>query len=111
MQFALQAFLQDQFYYGADIQNSGALYDPRIAPYIGRDLAESVQQQRGATAFAIYPLNRYSRLEAYSGYIHLKEGYTNDAPCSRVGRLPGGRLRSVVVPQRPHDSAWAVVHQ
>lgn len=77
MQYALQAFSQDLFYYGQDIQNSGALYDPRIAPFVSRDLAESVQSQRGATGFAIYPLNRYSRLEAYSGYIHMNEGYTN----------------------------------
>src|SRR5690606_38827836 len=27
MQYALQAFAQDQFYFGQDIQNSGALYD------------------------------------------------------------------------------------
>jgi hypothetical protein len=79
MQYALQAFSQDQFYFGQDIQNSGALYDPRIAPFIDRDLAESVQRQRGATGFAIYPLNRYSRLEAYTGYINMSEGYINDA--------------------------------
>ena len=79
LQYALQAFSQDLYYFGQDITNSGALYDPRIAPFISRDLAESVQSQRGATAFAIYPLNRYSRLEAYSGYVHLSEGYTNSA--------------------------------
>jgi hypothetical protein len=79
MQYALQAFSQDTFYFGQDIQNSGALYDPRIAPFIDRDLAESVQRQRGATGFAIYPLNRYSRLEAYTGYINMSEGYLNDS--------------------------------
>ncbi len=78
-QIALQAFSQDQFYFGQDIQNSGALYDPRIAPFISRDLAESVQRQRGATGFVIYPLNRYSRIEAYSGYINMSEGYTNSS--------------------------------
>lgn len=78
LQYALQAFSQDLFYYGQDIQNSGALYDPRIAPFINRDYAESVRRQRGATGFLIYPLNRYSRLELYSGYIHMNEGYLNE---------------------------------
>jgi hypothetical protein len=79
LQFALQGFSQDFFYYGADIQASGALYDPRIAPYITRDMAESVRKQRGGTAFAIYPFNRYNRVEVSSGYIWMSEGYTNSA--------------------------------
>jgi hypothetical protein len=79
LQYALQGFSQDSFYFGQDIQNSGVLYDPRIAPFISRDLAESVQSQRGGTAFLIYPLNRYSRLEAFTGFMHMSEGYTNDA--------------------------------
>jgi hypothetical protein len=74
-QFALQGFSQDLFYYG---QLEGALYDPYLAPFIDRDLAESVQSQRGGTAFVIYPFNRYSRVELFSGYINLKESYTND---------------------------------
>ena len=79
LQYALQAFLQDSYYYGQDVTNSGALYDPRIAPFISRDLAESVRRQRGSTGFVIYPLNRYSRIEAYSGYIYMDEGYVNPA--------------------------------
>ena len=79
LQYALQGFSQDLFYYGQDIQASGALYDPRIAPFISRDLAESVQSQRGGTAFGIYPFNRYNRLEVFSGLMHMSEGYTNDS--------------------------------
>jgi len=74
LQYALQGFSQDQFYYG---QYSGALYDPVLAPYIDRDLAEAVQSQRGGTAFAIYPFNRYSRIELFGGYAHMSERYTN----------------------------------
>jgi hypothetical protein len=77
LQYALQAFSQDIYYFGQDLTNSGVLYDPRIAPFVSRDLAESVQSQRGATGFMIYPLNRYSRLEAFTGYVHLNERYTN----------------------------------
>ena len=79
LQYALQGFSQDFFYYGADIQASGALYDPSIAPFISRDLAESVRKQRGGTAFLIYPFNRYNRVEFFSGYMHMSEGYTNQA--------------------------------
>ena len=78
LQYALQGFSQDLFYYGQDIQNSGALYDPSLAPYITRDLAESVQRQRGGTAFAIYPFNRYTRVELFGGFISMTEAYTND---------------------------------
>ncbi|MEO8484116.1 MAG: hypothetical protein ABI634_18030 [Acidobacteriota bacterium] len=76
LQYALQGFSQDLFYYG---QNQGALYDPTLAPYVTRDLAESVQTQRGGTGYVIYPLSRHSRVEAYTGYIFLNESYTNDA--------------------------------
>jgi hypothetical protein len=76
LQYALQGFSQDLFYYG---QNEGALYDPSLAPFVTRDLAESVQTQRGGTAFGIYPFSRHSRVEFFSGYIYLNERYTNSA--------------------------------
>jgi hypothetical protein len=76
VQFALQGFSSDTFYYG---QLQGALYDPLIGPYIDRDMAESVQRQQGGTAFAIYPLNRYNRVEAFTGYMYMTEQYVNDA--------------------------------
>jgi WD40-like Beta Propeller Repeat len=76
LQYALQGFSQEQFYYGTQVQQA-VLYNPSLAPYITRDLAEAVQSQRGGTAFAIYPFNRYSRVELFGGYIHLNESYTN----------------------------------
>jgi outer membrane protein assembly factor BamA len=75
IQYALQGFTQDSFYFG---QNQ-YLYDPSLAPFIDRDLAEAVQSQQGATAFAIYPFNRYTRAELFGGYIHMSEEYTNPA--------------------------------
>ncbi len=72
-QYALQGFSQDNFFYG---QNA-AFYDPSIAPYIDRDLAQAEQSQRGGTAFVIYPFNRYRRVELFTGYIHLSESYTD----------------------------------
>src|SRR5262249_21027056 len=74
-QYALQGFSQDNFFYG---QNA-AFYDPSIAPYIDRDLAQAESSQRGGTAFVIYPFNRYRRVELFTGYIHMSESYTNEA--------------------------------
>jgi len=75
LQYAIQGFTQDLFYFG---QNA-ALYDPALAPYIDRDQAEAVQSQKGGTAFAIYPFNRYNRVELFGGYSHVSERYTDPA--------------------------------
>jgi hypothetical protein len=76
VQYALQGFSQDLFYYG---QNAGALYDPSLAAVINSDrqLAQAVQSERGGTVYAIYPFNRYARAEVYGGYLHLSESYAN----------------------------------
>jgi hypothetical protein len=79
LQYALQGFSQDLFYYGQNLQGTAVLYDPSLGPLIDRDLAEAVQSQRGGTAYGIYPFNRYARLEVFSGYIHMSERYTNGA--------------------------------
>ena len=73
LQYALQGFSMDSFYYG----NNPYLYDPSLAPFIDQDSAESVQSQRGATAFVIYPFSRFTRAELFTGYMHLSESYTN----------------------------------
>jgi hypothetical protein len=73
LQYAVQGFSQDIFYFG---QNP-ALYDPSLAPYIDRDQAEAVQSQKGATVFGIYPLSRYSRVELFGGYANVSERYAN----------------------------------
>lgn len=73
LQWAVQGFWQDLFYYG---QNA-ALYDPTLAPFITRDMAQAVQSQRGATAFVIYPINKYTRVEFSAGYMHVNERYND----------------------------------
>jgi outer membrane protein assembly factor BamA len=57
LQYALQAFSQTQFYYG---YQPGVLFDYDYAR-LDRDQAIATQTARGATAFAIYPFNRYAR--------------------------------------------------
>jgi hypothetical protein len=78
LQYALEGFSSDMFFYG---NNSGALYDPSLQPYLinDRSLVQAVTSQRGATAFVIYPFNRYTRVELSGGYVHFSERYTNAA--------------------------------
>jgi hypothetical protein len=73
LQYALQGFAADQFFYG---QNQ-YLFDPSVAPFIDRDRAEAVQSQKGGTAYAIYPFNRYTRVELSGGYVHVNERFLN----------------------------------
>jgi hypothetical protein len=73
LNYAIQGFSQDQFYYG----QAAYLVPPEYVGYLDRDLAEAEQSQRGGTAFAIWPFNRYSRAEVFGGYVHLSEEYIN----------------------------------
>ncbi len=77
MQYALQGFSSSSFYFGQGLANSGAFYDPFLDPFIDRDQAEAVRSQWGGTGFVIYPFSRYSRVELFSGYVHLSESYRN----------------------------------
>jgi hypothetical protein len=72
LHYALQAYSQTQFYYG--MNNYGVFYDPQYA-YIDRDQAIATQTARGATAFGIYPLNRYARLEFSTGLMQFSQEY------------------------------------
>ena len=71
LQYALQAFSQTQFYYG---NQPGLLYDYEYA-YLQRDDAIATQTARGLTAFGIYPLNRYARVQFSAGLMQYKQGY------------------------------------
>ena len=70
-QYALQAYSQTQFYYGYD---PGLLYGYEYG-FIDRDDAQATQTQRGATAYGIYPLNRYARLELSTGFLQYQQEY------------------------------------
>ena len=71
LQYALQAYSQTQFYYG---YNPGLLFATEYG-YIDRDLAQATQTARGATAYGIYPLNRYARLELSAGSLQFSQEY------------------------------------
>jgi len=73
LNYAVQGYWQDEFYYGYGT----TYYDPIYAPYIDRDLATSTRSNRGASAFGIYPLNRYQRLEFSGGFGYIREQYND----------------------------------
>ncbi len=73
LQYALQGFSQTQFYYGYD---PGYLFDPAFG-YIDRATALATQTARGATAFGIYPFNRYARVEMSAGVMQFKQEYND----------------------------------
>jgi WD40-like Beta Propeller Repeat len=71
-QYALQGFSQTQFFYG---QLQGVFYDPSFSGIIDRDLAVATTTTRGATAFGIWPFNRYRRVEVSGGIVHSNERF------------------------------------
>lgn len=88
--YALQAYSQSQFYYG---YQPGQLYGYEYA-YLDRDDAVATQSSMGVTAFGIYPLNRYARLQFSGGFLNFKQEYNvaelqdvaNDFQENRFGR-------------------------
>jgi hypothetical protein len=81
-QYALQGYSQTQFFYG---QYEGLFYDPTLAPFVSRDLAQATRTVRGGSAFGIYPINRYSRFEISGGLVNLSEQY-NDPLLEQAAR-------------------------
>src|SRR5262245_38540756 len=73
-QYALQGYSQTQFFYG---QLEGVFYDPSLAPLISRDAAVATRTVRGGSAFGIYPLDRFRRLEVSGGVVNLQEQYND----------------------------------
>jgi WD40 repeat protein len=73
LQYAVQAYSQQQFYYGYD---PGLLYGSEYA-FVSRDQAIATQTARGATIFGIYPFNRYNRVELSAGVYNYEQGYND----------------------------------
>ena len=71
-QYAFQGFSQTSFFYG---QLEGLFYDPIFASLVDRDLAVATRTTRGGTAFGIWPLDRYRRLELFGGLVQYREEF------------------------------------
>jgi outer membrane protein assembly factor BamA len=73
-QYALQGFSQTEFFYG---QLGGVFYDPTLSPIIDRDLALATRTMNGGSAFAIWPFNRYRRIELSAGVVSYDEEFSD----------------------------------
>src|SRR3989442_4172323 len=73
-QFALQGYSQTQFSYG---QLGGLCYAPAYSQFISRDQAIATRTVRGGTAFGMYPLDRYHRIQVSGGLVQLREEYND----------------------------------
>jgi len=74
LQLAVQGFNTTQFYYG---QLEGIFYDPAFNGLIDRDLATATRTMQGASMYAIYPFNRYRRIEVFGGFSRYQERYND----------------------------------
>jgi len=74
LQWALSGYNTSQFYYG---QLEGVFYDPYLSQFIDRDLATATRTIQGGTAFAIYPFNRYRRVEVFGGFNRYQESFND----------------------------------
>ena len=73
LQFALQGFSQESFFFGTT-----GFFSPGLA-FLSRDDALAVQTVRGGTAFGIYPFDRFRRIEFSGGLYHTAESFQNPA--------------------------------
>ena len=90
--FSVQGFSQTSFFYGA---LEGVFYDPAFSGlFLDRDLAVATRTVRGGTAFGIWPIDRYRRLELFGGVMQYREefndpsleAYSQDFQQQRFGR-------------------------
>ena len=72
--YAIQGYSQTQFFYG---QLEGVFYDPRFSGLIDRDLAVATRSIRGGSAFGIWPIDRYRRLEVMGGVLQYQEQFND----------------------------------
>jgi outer membrane protein assembly factor BamA len=50
-------------------------YDPSLSGFIDRDLAIATRTAQGGSIYAIYPINRYRRLEVQAGVVNFNEEF------------------------------------
>ncbi len=73
LQFALQGFSQEDFFYG-----TSGFFSPALS-FLSRDQALAVRTVRGGSAFGIYPFDRFRRIELSGGLFHYNERFDNQA--------------------------------
>jgi len=73
LQFALQGFSQEQFFYGFV---PGVAFDPSLS-FLSRNDALAIRSTRGGSFFSIYPLDRFRRLEFSVGLFSTNERFND----------------------------------
>ncbi len=73
IQYAIQGYSQTQFYYGL----LPGFYDPSLTYFLDRDDAMATRSIDGGSIFAIYPFNRYTRLEMSGGVSWYHDEFDN----------------------------------
>jgi hypothetical protein len=84
-QWAVQGIYQKQFFYG----NNPYYYDPLLSPYVSRDMAEATRMVAGGSAFGIWPLDAYRRLEVSAGFFHQSDSYNDQTLSDAASLYPG----------------------
>ena len=75
LQFALQGFSQEQFFFGFA---PGTTFGSNLG-FLSRDDAIATRRTVGGSAFAIYPFDRFRRLELSAGLFNSRETFNNPA--------------------------------
>ena len=75
LQFALQGFSQEQFFFGFA---PGTAFGSNLG-FLSRDDAIATRRTVGGSAFAIYPFDRFRRLELSAGLFNSRETFNNPA--------------------------------
>ena len=101
--YSLQGFSQTQFFYGA---LEGVFYDPAISSLIDRDLAVATRTVRGGTAFGIWPLDRYRRVELFGGVMQYREEFNDPTLQAISAGLPAATVRTRALQKRHLHPAW-----
>ena len=73
IQYSIQGYSQTQFYYGL----VPGFYDPSLTYFLDRDDAVATRSIDGGSIFAIYPFNRYTRLEMSGGVSWYHDEFEN----------------------------------
>ena len=74
MQFAVQGASQQQFFYG---YAPGYAFNPGLG-FLSRDDAIAVRSIDGGSVFAIYPFDRFRRVELSAGLFRYREQFDNE---------------------------------
>lgn len=74
LQFAVQGSSQQQYFYG---YAPGFAFNPGLG-FLSRDDAIAVRSTNGGSVFAIYPFDRFRRVEFTAGLFSFKEQYDNE---------------------------------